>query len=152
MGNLADQLAKAGVASEKDIAKAQRLQREREQTALAQNVHRLASNHGRSGDVTLETLQAAQTITEFKDVAGKLLLKHPGLNRDVVADAQRFKDVDGGKKLIWLTLSVRDQLPGIDHREREAFLKRAFRRRGATPEPPTKPKGKSPKHLGGDWV
>ena len=56
---------------------------------------------------------------------------------DVITAAHRFKETDGGKKLVWIVLNVRNGLPTTTPGTRERFLNRAFRRRGATLETPT---------------
>ena len=85
---------------------------------------------------SLLDLEEAESIREFRDKARKLLMERPDLIRDVIRSAHRFKDADGGKKLVWQFFQIRDTLAGVTMNERERFLKRALRAHGVTFEIP----------------
>jgi len=128
---MADALQKLGLISEAE-----------KNEALAGNAHtmnerdlhfrKLASKHGKSA--SLDRLETCSTINEFKNAAKTLLIEQPHMTKVVVEQAHRFKNEPGGDKLVWLCYEVRDKLLSVAHLNRERFLKRAFRRSGATVE------------------
>ena len=132
MTSLRDALAKANVVSERTVKEAEAMEaieREAAGQALQQRVMATQAH-------TLEDLKDATIIREFRDKARKLLVERPDLVNQVITLAHRFKDQPGGKRLVWLVFSVRDQLGHVPGPERDRFLRRAFRNKGATMEVP----------------
>jgi hypothetical protein len=81
-------------------------------------------------------LYESSSINEFKDSARKLLMERPEVIGEVVKAAHRFKEKDGGDKLIWLCYQVRDLMSQVAPAKREVFLKRAFRSANSVVEIP----------------
>ena len=135
MGNsLADQLLKVGAATPTQHRQAISEQARREDARFALQRSQLTTKHDRP--INLDRILTCETIAEFKATAKILLLEHPEFIGDVVKAAHRFKEMDGGNKLVWVVLNVRDRLSAISTDERKRFLNRAFRRHGLTFETP----------------
>jgi hypothetical protein len=135
MGNsLADQLLSVGLATPAQHQRATSEKTFREQAVSAMQRSQLTSKHDRP--INLDRILTCETIAEFKTTARILLLEHPEFIGDVVKAAHRFKETDGGRKLVYIVLNVRNLLPTIAPDVRERFLNRAFRRHGSTLETP----------------
>lgn len=132
--NLADQLLKVGAATPTQHHQAISEQAKRDDARSALQRSQLTTKHDRP--INLDRILTCETIAEFKATAKILLLEHPEFISDVVKAAHRFKEMDGGKKLVWVVLNVRNGLPSIAPDARERFLNRAFRRHGSTFETP----------------
>ncbi len=86
----------------------------------------------------LSELDRCQTVGEFKEAARKVLGVNSGLAQAVL-DRANHKFAGRGqdkRKARWFFYAVRDGLRGKSAGEQQRFLKRAFRRSGATFEPP----------------
>ncbi len=134
MNSLAESLLKAGLVDQQSFNQVSASKRQKEKSLEGQNTSRLLTDSGRP--VSLDRLQSSTSVSEFKDVAKKLLMEWPELINEVIQAAHNFKDKDGGKKLIWLMYQIKDGLATIKLEEREKFLKRSLRRSGGTLEPP----------------
>jgi hypothetical protein len=122
-----DALAKAGLATKSDLTDLTAQDRQRRALMVKQFT-------GRDRDVNATELDTAGNVSEFRDSARRLLTSHPELIDQVVEKAHRFKDADGGDRLVWTVYQVRDILRQLKGDQREQFLRRAFRRSGATLE------------------
>jgi len=125
-GSLQEQLFQRGLVSQKKFAEheaKQVLAREEDQGIPVAD---------------LSELDRCKTVGEFKEVARKVLGNNPGLAQSVLDRANhKFAGKEQDKrKARWFFYAVRDGLRGKSAEEQQRFLKRAFRRAGATFEPP----------------
>ena len=129
MGTLLEELQKKGLIEKVKGEKIEELKRQEKLRFSASQVRSLTSKR-QSAD--LGKLGTCELIKEFKAIAKDLLIQDADANMaEVVKQAHRFKDVPGGRQLIRMVYQIRTFLP-IWREEREKFLKRAFRRAGAT--------------------
>lgn len=82
--------------------------------------------------VNLDQLDAASSVNNFRRAVLNILLADYNVIAQVIEKAQRFRELDGGKKLIWQMHQVKDGLKTVKPEEREQFLHRALRRAGGT--------------------
>lgn len=126
MASLQEQLFQKGLVTEKKF-------REHEaKSTLA------AGEQGGIPVVDLSELDRCKTLGEFKEAARKVLGANPGLAQSVLDRANhKFAGKEQDKrKARWFFYAVRDGLRGKSAEDQQRFLKRAFRRAGATFEPP----------------
>ncbi len=125
--SLADQLFRAGVLTEAKYRQHQALR----QVEAIQPVKK----EGKPQTfVTANDLDSCASMTEFKHAAKEILERDPSQIDAVVQSAHRFKnDQDpAAKKFIWFFYELRDRMRKLKPVEREALMKKAFRRRGST--------------------
>ncbi len=131
--SLADALNKVGLITDEEksqvLADQARMLKEREDVA-----RQLARKGNKSERMFL--IQGHTSISEFKDLARKVLCESPDLIEDIIKLAHHFKKREGGAKLIWLCYQVRGLLPRVAAEKRERFLRRAFRSAGSVVEIP----------------
>ncbi|OGF82293.1 hypothetical protein A3B18_03045 [Candidatus Giovannonibacteria bacterium RIFCSPLOWO2_01_FULL_46_13] len=131
MATLLDELAKKGLIAKDKEKKILERQRDESRRKEVQNSRELSSTHR---DPSLIRLGSCPSIREFKAIAKDLLTEDPGKILAVINEAHRFKEESAGKDLLTLVYKVKDGLKGMDRGSVEKFLKRAFRRAGATLE------------------
>ncbi len=134
MGILSEQLLKAGLVTEEKSRAVEKEKQEHDKRQSGDLIHQASRKSKRP--VSFVRLESCGTIAEFKDAARKLLQEFPEEVEEVVNLAHRFKDMSGGKKLIWLVYQVKSGLARIKTEKREQFLKRAFRKSGTNVETP----------------
>ncbi len=124
--SIADQLFKAGVLSEATY----RIHQADERLGSSQP---MKANKGRSF-TACNQLDTCTCMTEFKQVAKEILEADSSQIDAVINKAHRFKnDSDPvAKKFIWFFYELRDRMKKLKQNQREALLKKAFRRRGST--------------------
>ncbi len=84
--------------------------------------------------INIDQLDTATSVSNFRRAALNILLldSSNGAIAQAIEKAQRFKEADGGKKLIWQMHQVKDGFKTVKSEEREQFLRRALRRAGGT--------------------
>ncbi|MBU1015277.1 hypothetical protein KKI17_02465 [Patescibacteria group bacterium] len=105
---MAEELKKVGLISEERYNAVEEERRYLVHTASQQQLAGLTKKSGRPAN--FERLETCGSIAEFKDTARRILLEHPEEMNSIIQAAHRFKDMPGGKKLIWLMYQVRDRL------------------------------------------
>lgn len=134
MGSLTEQFFQAGLITKQE--KDQRIadEQQQEKREIGQNFAKLSTKSNRP--VHFDRLKSCGSVGEFKDTAKKLLIEQPNHIAEVIKLAHRFKEANGGEKLVWLLYQIRDLLPKVKQKNRKKFLNRALRKSGATIELP----------------
>lgn len=125
LGDMFEALKKAGILSEKEVKEA-----EAQKTLDSEEASRKQKKLG-SGN---EKLSDCKTVNQFKRLAKEILQTDPDQIGRLIQKAQSFKKDPGGKKLLRIMYSMRDQMKGLKADEQERLLKRAFRRSNAKPD------------------
>lgn len=125
--SLADKLFRAGVLAEAKY----RQHQANEQIEAIQPVKKEGKF---SSFVSCNDLDSCASMTEFKHGAKEILERDLSQIDTVIQKAHRFKnDSDpAAKKFIWFFYELRDRMRKLKPAEREALLKKAFRRHGST--------------------
>lgn len=136
MTGLKDALLKAGVISAETHQAASRQEKLREQTALNMVHSKLARSTVSSSIMNLEKVA---TVSEFKEVARKLLLEDSSdlVLKEVKRIAHNLKEVDGGKKLVWLIMSLTNDIGKVKSEFREQVINRSLRSSNPTNKIPS---------------
>lgn len=114
MTSMQNAAVKAGLVSESDV---RRIEIEKEKMERK----RVESKKRRR---VVENLSKLDKMSEFC-VAVRVELEYdPKLIWSAIKLAHRFKDENGGKKLIWTLYQIRNQFPTISTRETRVFLKK----------------------------
>ena len=121
MTDLREALVGTGLGKAEDAEKIEKTKK----TRLGQNISR--TNKKVSSNASLDRLNTATTVSQFKQEAKILLLEDPDLISQVIEGAQRLKSEDGGRKLLWLLYSTRDNLEKVKPKFQEQVIKRALR-------------------------
>ncbi len=127
MGNLQEELLRRGLASEKQL----RIVQAEKEVAVINEIEKKLSKQF----VCMADLESCETVNAFKQAAKKILLADWDMIGEVLIKAHEFR-VEGSNKLIGFCYRVRDGLTVTPSDKRNKFLKRAFRRAGATTEIP----------------
>lgn len=130
MGSLTEELFNAGVITEEEKKRTLTKDTQQMETRVGQQLSGLLTKSNRPDN--FDRLESCGSVGEFKNIAKKILTEQPDRINEIIGLAQRFKDSDGGKKLIWLLHQIKDSLLKV--RDKEKFLKRALRRSGGTIE------------------
>lgn len=136
MNGLAAALAKAGVVS-REAAKESEARISNKLTGETGSA--LGKLKGKASATSLMNLEKIKTVSEFKEVAKKILLEDSSAATitEIVRLGHGVKELDGGKKLIWLILSLREKLPKVKPDKKEQVTKRALRSANPTVDIPS---------------
>lgn len=118
--NLQDALLKSNLGNPSFVSKAD----EKLRTKVNQENSRFK---GKVVAPSLLNLESIISVSEFKEVAKKLLLQDINNITDIVRIAHNIKEAEGGKKMIWLLLSLRDNLKKVKSDKYDQVIKRALR-------------------------
>lgn len=127
---MADALRNAGLVSEDQFDKNQARKMELGQSKQGKHNHDLLSKSHMP--VTYDALLAAGSPRAFRHAALQILLVDPDAIGQVIEHAQRFKEADGGKKLIWQMHQVKELAPTVKDECYTPLLKRGLRQSGGT--------------------
>ena len=130
-GNFADALLQVGLTTEDEVKKLQQIQKTKDGQKIGQM-------KGKVPAASLLNLEKADTVSEFKEQAKKILLEFPEIEvaKEIARLAENIKQLGGGKKLIWLILNLRDNLGRVKADKRENVIKRALRSSNPTVDIP----------------
>lgn len=130
MGLLAGKLAKSGHADPKKVLEVELEESRRLEKQRVKDLKEVGLN----SDSAI-ALEGTSTIAEFKHLAKNLLLKNSSLMKPVIDQAQRMQELDGGRKLIFLCLQLRDNLAKAKSaEEKQQLINRTFRKSNGTHE------------------
>ena len=132
MGDLRSALIEKGWVSEEAGKKILEGIAEKEKSGVGIQIGRLKGKLAAS----LMDLEKVKTVSEFKEAAKKIILEDAstGTFNEIVRQAHEYQNLDGGKKLVWLILSLRDKLGKVKPEKREQVIKRALRSSNPTAE------------------
>lgn len=128
MNNLQSSLVNAGLVSGEAMGK----NFEREKTAIGQKI--ASVNKKVSKSPSLLKLESAETVNQFKQETKPILLDNPSLIEDVINLAQGLRELEGGKKLLWLLYSTRENISRAKPKFIKQIIKRALRKSNPTVE------------------
>ena len=137
---IANAFRKAGIVSEEKFNSIISDTDKREKTKVAKNVRDTTK---KSRDTaSLDRLESATTVAEFKSVAKQLILQFPcklPIIQEIIRIAHNFRDDNrkGGKRLVATILQVRDGLEIVRPNKRERYIKRALRKSNPITEVPS---------------
>jgi uncharacterized protein (UPF0264 family) len=135
MSSMAEALRKAGLVTDETSKEVLQRATEKERSQVGNNIGHLK---GKPVSASLMNIETVKTVTEFKKVARQILLEDNSAEvmAEVVRLAHNLKDFDGGKKLVWLILSLRDNLGQVKPEYRKRLIMRALRSSTPTTEVP----------------
>ena len=125
MGTLRDQLFGRGLLSERQFREAEQSIKIEESPLAAHEETPLELD---------ERIKKCNSIKELRGIARELLLQSPSaeIAQRIVNCAHRFKKDPSSKRAIWFFYQVRDGLRTLLEDKHREFLRRAFRKSGAT--------------------
>ena len=130
MGTLQEALLKSGKVTEEQFHK-QKTEEE------IKEIERISGRKFNEKN-TCDDLDVCLTVQDFRILAKAILLQDPVMITEVIRRVHRFKEREGGKKLIWLMYQIRDKLIKLPPKDHVIFLNRALRRSNSTLELPAK--------------
>ncbi|MCD4694243.1 hypothetical protein K8R62_02695 [bacterium] len=128
MNNLQSSLVNTGLADDKVLAK--NLQNEK--TVVSQHI--ASVNKKVSRNPSLLKLESVGSVSQFKQEAKQILLDDYSLVEEILNLAQGLKNLDGGKKLLWLLYSTKGNIFKAKPEFVKQIIKRAFRKSNPTVE------------------
>jgi len=132
LNKLTEQLRKAGLLSE-DKYREQTTREKSRERRRSYNAMQANLKLAKTSRVTCVELSGRLSINEFKQTAKRILLESPGAIQGVLKKANELPHGPERKHLVWFCYQVRDGLQNASSSDdKERFLKRAFRKAGAT--------------------
>lgn len=128
--SMRDALLKAGAVNKKQHTQAEKTATQLQQTKLGMS----KSNFKEEQTSSLINLGHITKVSKFKEVAKTILLKDSSklVLNEIKAIAHNLQGVDGSKKLIWLIMSLIDNLGKIKSEFKDSVIKHAFRKSNPT--------------------